>query len=62
MLNGKYDVGFPSETSLKPMIDLLGTPAEQKKLMLYDTDHFVPRNEVIKETLAWFDKYLGPVR
>jgi hypothetical protein len=36
-------------------------PAEQKKLLLYDTDHFVPRNELIKETLAWLDKYLGHV-
>jgi hypothetical protein len=28
---------------------------------LYDTDHFIPRRELIQESLAWFDKYLGPV-
>jgi hypothetical protein len=28
---------------------------------LYETDHYVPINEIIKETLAWLDKYLGPV-
>jgi hypothetical protein len=24
--------------------------------------HYVPRNQVIGETLAWLDRYLGPVR
>jgi hypothetical protein len=43
------------------MFDLLGTPAEHKQLKLYDTDHVPPRNEFIKETQAWLDKYLGPV-
>jgi serine/threonine protein kinase/dienelactone hydrolase len=61
MLNGKYDMAFPYETSAKPMYDLLGTPAEHKVLKLYEGDHFVPMNEYIKETLAWLDKYLGPV-
>jgi dienelactone hydrolase len=61
MLNGRYDTGFPYETSIKPMFDLLGTPDEHKELKLYDTDHIPPRNEFIKETLAWLDRYLGPV-
>jgi dienelactone hydrolase len=62
MLNGKYDSFFPYETSAKPMFDLLGTPKEQKVQKLYDTDHYIPRNEQIKETLAWLDRYLGPVK
>ncbi len=63
MLNGKYDAYFfPYETAVKPMFDLLGTAEEDKRLVLFDTDHFVPRNELIKHTLAWLDKYLGPVR
>jgi hypothetical protein len=41
------------------MLDLLGTPAEDKRLLLYETDHIPPRAEYIKETLAWLDKYLG---
>jgi cephalosporin-C deacetylase-like acetyl esterase len=61
MLNGKYDMIHPYETRVKPMFDLLGTPKDQKVLKLYDTDHYVPRNEEIKETLAWLDRYLGPV-
>jgi hypothetical protein len=44
------------------MFELLGTPAAHKRLVVYDTDHFVPRNELIKETLAWLDRYLGPVQ
>jgi len=62
MLSGKYDTNFPYEASAKPMFDLLGTPKEQKEQRLYDTDHFLPRNELIKETLAWLDRYLGPVK
>jgi hypothetical protein len=43
------------------MHDLLGTPDEDKDLILYETDHIPLRTEYIKETLAWLDKYLGPV-
>jgi len=61
MLNGKYDSYYPFETTIKPMFDLLGTPGEHKELKLYETDHIPPKNEFIKETLAWLDRYLGPV-
>jgi len=61
MLNGKYDVFYPPETSSQPMFDLLGTPAEDKRIIFYETDHIPPRTEYIRETLAWLDKYLGPV-
>jgi len=62
MLNGKYDLhAFPYETSVKPFFDLLGTPPEHKSLVLCDTDHFIPKSILIKETLAWLDRYLGPV-
>ena len=62
MLNGRYDMTLPYELTVKPMFDLLGTPPEQKELKLYDTDHFIPNSEFIKETLRWLDKYLGPVK
>ncbi len=62
ILNGKYDVLYPPESSALPLFDLLGTAPEDKKLILYETDHIPPRTEYIKETLAWLDKYLGPVR
>ncbi len=61
MLNGEHDFYFPVETSQKPMFDLLGTPAEHKKRLTYSLGHSVPRSELIKEVLAWLDRYLGPV-
>jgi dienelactone hydrolase len=62
MLNGRYDTIYPLEATVKPMFEMLGLPTEQKRLKVYDTDHFLPRNELIKESLAWLDRYLGPVR
>jgi hypothetical protein len=60
LLAGKYDHLFPVETSQKPFFILLGTPPDQKKYLLYEGGHFVPRTELIAESLAWVDKYLGP--
>ena len=62
MLNGKYDFFFPSETAQKPFYQFLGTPAADKRWTLYEGGHDVPRTELIKESLAWLDKYLGPVK
>jgi len=61
MLNGRYDM-FRNYEVVKPFFDLLGTPKEDKLLKLFETDHNLPRNEVVKEVLAWLDKYLGPVK
>jgi len=57
MLNGLYDRNI--DDGIRPMFDLLGTT--DKALITYETDHIPPRAEYIKETLAWLDKYLGPV-
>jgi fermentation-respiration switch protein FrsA (DUF1100 family) len=62
MLNGRWDNFFPLETSQKPMFQLLGTPAADKRHVVYDGGHFVPRPQLISETLDWLDKYLGSVR
>lgn len=62
MLNGKHDMYFPVETSQKPMFEFLGTPAANKKMILYESGHLVPRTDFVKETLDWFDHYLGTVR
>ena len=61
MMNGRHDHFFPVNTSQIPMFKLLGTPPENKRQIIYDSGHFVPRNQLIKETLDWLDKYLGPV-
>ena len=62
MLNGEYDMSFSLELEVKPMYDLLGTPEKDKRLILYPTDHFIPIDELVKESLAWLDTYLGPVQ
>jgi hypothetical protein len=62
MINGRYDSYYNYEASIKPMFDLLGTPDEHKDLKLYDTDHIPPKNDFIRDTLEWLDRYLGTVK
>jgi eukaryotic-like serine/threonine-protein kinase len=62
MLNGRFDFIYPPETSQEPMFRLLGTPKEQKRRVVYGTGHDIPRTEMIKETLDWLDRFLGPVQ
>jgi formylglycine-generating enzyme required for sulfatase activity/dienelactone hydrolase/predicted Ser/Thr protein kinase len=62
MLNGRYDFYFPVVSNQEPFFRLLGSPKDQKKHLIYETGHNIPRNELIKENLNWLDQYLGPVR
>ncbi|HVT04401.1 MAG TPA: protein kinase [Thermoanaerobaculia bacterium] len=61
ILNGELDFFFPPETSQRPLFELLGTPPEHKKRLVFPGGHSVPRTEMIKESLRWLDRYLGPV-
>ncbi len=61
MVNARYDFFFPIETSQRPLFELLGTPQADKKWVVYDGGHSVPRSKLIAESLAWLDHYLGPV-
>ena len=61
MLNGHYDFFFPVDSTQEPFYRLLGSRRDQKKHLLYETGHNIPRNELIKETLNWLDQYLGTV-
>jgi serine/threonine protein kinase/formylglycine-generating enzyme required for sulfatase activity/cephalosporin-C deacetylase-like acetyl esterase len=61
MLSGRYDYFYPTATSQEPMLRLLGAPKDQKRHVLADTGHDFPRAELIKESLDWLDRYLGPV-
>ena len=61
MLNGRYDPIENLETAQIPMFRLLGTPQAHKRHMVYETFHGLPRNDFIKETLDWLDRYLGAV-
>lgn len=61
MLNGELDFFFPAESSQIPMFELLGTPPEHKRRITYPRGHTVPKVDLIKETLAWLERYLGAV-
>jgi hypothetical protein len=62
MINGRSDFFYPLETSQEPLYRLLGTPAKDKRRVVFESGHIPPRNELIKETLDWLDRYLGPVQ
>ena len=62
LLDAKHDNYFPVESSQKPFFRLLGTPAGHKRYVLYEGGHILPRTQLIAESLAWLDKYLGAVR
>jgi formylglycine-generating enzyme required for sulfatase activity/dienelactone hydrolase len=63
MLNGRYDnTFFPLESSQRPFFHFLGTPGNDKKLVIYDGGHGAfPRPAAVRECLDWLDRYLGPV-
>jgi len=62
MLNARYDNYFSLEKQVMPLFNLLGTPVKDKHLCLYETDHYVSKSAMIKETLNFLDRYLGPVK
>ncbi|HUS20139.1 MAG TPA: dienelactone hydrolase family protein [Terriglobales bacterium] len=61
MLNGRYDFFFPVESSQEPFFRLLGSAKDQKKHIIFESGHNIPRNEMIRENLNWLDEYLGRV-
>jgi len=62
MVNGRYDMFFPVETSQKPMFDFLGSPKNDKRMFIYESGHLVPRTEFVTEAMRWYDRYLGEVK
>jgi hypothetical protein len=62
MLNGRWDIDVPLEAQRR-FYELLGTPADQKKHVLFDAGHGqLPQNQLVRATLDWYDKYLGPTK
>jgi pimeloyl-ACP methyl ester carboxylesterase len=59
MRNGRQDFTFPIETSQLPMFRLLGTPAVDKRHVIYDGGHVFPFARVVKDTLEWLGTQLG---
>ncbi|MDP9177093.1 MAG: dienelactone hydrolase family protein, partial [Gemmatimonadota bacterium] len=61
IMSGRYDDVFPLETAALPFVQRLGVPTADKRHRIYPTQHFLPREEMIRETLDWLDRYLGKV-
>ncbi|MBM3854832.1 MAG: hypothetical protein FJ399_17050, partial [Verrucomicrobia bacterium] len=61
MLNGRYDFIF-TEPSQQQLFRLLGAAPEHKLLVTVELGHVVRTDIRAKETLAWLDRYLGPVK
>ncbi len=61
MVNGRYDFKLKLETAVEPMLHLLGAPDADKHLVVFDSDHLPQLNDIVRETLDWLDRYLGPV-
>jgi pimeloyl-ACP methyl ester carboxylesterase len=60
VMNGKYDPIRPYEFVARPLIDLLATPSDAKKLILYESAHWpLPRYPMMRDSLEWLDQYLG---
>ena len=62
MLNGRFDNFYPTGTSQEPLFALLGTPPEQKRRLVYDSAHNIPRTEMIKEVVNWMERIRGHQR
>jgi predicted esterase len=64
MVNGRYDATFPFESAQVPLFHMLGTPAADKRQVVFETPHDVRlrRDDLVREVLAWYDKYLGRVQ
>jgi len=61
MLGGRYDFNN-SAREQQAFYNLLGTSAENKKLMQYESTHDIPRIDLVNESLGWLDKYFGKVK
>ena len=63
MLTGRHDYVLPLETSQRPLFNLLGTPAGDKRHVIYDAGHDpLPRSQLVREILGWLDRYFGVPR
>jgi pimeloyl-ACP methyl ester carboxylesterase len=62
MLNGRWDIDVNLESQQR-QLELLGTPPDQKKHVLFEAGHgALPHNQLVRATLDWYDTWLGPTR
>jgi dipeptidyl aminopeptidase/acylaminoacyl peptidase len=62
MVNGDSDYQNPLQASQLPLFRALTLPPEQKRHALFAGGHMPASiNDVIREILDWYDRFLGPV-
>lgn len=59
MINGRDDHRFPYVYQV-PFYRLLGTPEADKDHAVFPGGHYVARADLVRETIQWLDRYLGP--
>jgi hypothetical protein len=63
LIGGRTDYLVPVESHQEPLIRLLAVAPQDKRHVILSSGHeLFPFDRVIKETLAWLDRYLGVVR
>ena len=60
MFSGEFDPMVPRENSTR-YFALIGVPPTHKRHVIAIGGHFIPRDLMIRETLDWLDRSLGPV-
>jgi len=62
MLNGRWDIDVNLEAQNR-QFELLGTPPDRKKHVLFEAGHgTLPHSHLVRASLDWYDRYLGPTR
>ena len=62
ILSGRYDFIFPEQRAQLPFFPTCSAPlVTASAASAYDTGANVPQAEMIKETLDWLNRHLGPV-
>lgn len=60
LAGGRYDPIRPHEFVMEPLLELLATPDDSKRLVLYESGHWpLPRGQMVRDSVAWLDRYLG---
>jgi dienelactone hydrolase len=63
MIGGKNDPQSPVEIYQRPILEMLGTPPEDRKLYVFEGAHApTDWDATVREIVAWLDRYLGPVQ
>ena len=63
MLGGSRDSILPVDPNQRALFRSFGTPEQDKRMQIFqDAGHWpLPMNEVIRESVDFLDRYLGPV-